>query len=147
MQGLYPDGKAQVAIEHENHMPIAIANLVISTYHAPSLSLRDLHDQLIKYVMKPVFPDCLLSHQAMDRERDRLGSTVVFVDPPGALLVGGPKADAGLMGRKIIGATYGGMERHGGGAFSGKDPSKIGRSTASMVRRGLRDAAQLRTAL
>ena len=134
MQGLYPDSKAQVAIEYENNTPIAIANLVISTHHAPSLSLRDLRYQLIEYVMKPVLPDRLLSHQVMDRERDRLDSTVIFVNPTGAFLVGGPKADAGLTGRKIIVDTYGGMGRHGGGAFSGKDPSKVDRSAASMAR-------------
>jgi S-adenosylmethionine synthetase len=134
MQGLYPDGKAQVAIEYENNMPVAIANLVISTHHAPSLSLRDLRHQLIEHVIKPVIPDRLLSHRIMDQERDRLDSTVIFVNPTGAFLVGGPKADAGLTGRKIIVDTYGGMGRHGGGAFSGKDPSKVDRSAAYMAR-------------
>jgi S-adenosylmethionine synthetase len=134
MQGLYPDGKAQVAIEYDNNTPIAIANLVISTHHAPSLSRRALRYQLIEYVMKPVIPDRLLSHQVMDRERDRLDSTVIVVTPTGAFLVGGPKADAGLTGRKIIVDTYGGMGRHGGGAFSGKDPNQVDRSAASIAR-------------
>jgi S-adenosylmethionine synthetase len=134
IQGLYPDGKAQVAVEYENNMPVAIANLVISTHHAPSLSLRELRHQLIEHVMKPVIPDQLLSHRVMDRERDRLDSTLIFVNPTGAFLVGGPKADAGLTGRKIIVDTYGGMGRHGGGAFSGKDPSKVDRSAAYMAR-------------
>jgi S-adenosylmethionine synthetase len=134
IQGLYPDGKAQVAIEYENNMPVAIANLVISTHHAPSLSLRELRHQLIEHVMKPVIPDRLLSHRIMDQERDRLDSTLIFVNPTGAFLVGGPKADAGLTGRKIIVDTYGGMGRHGGGAFSGKDPSKVDRSGAYMAR-------------
>ena len=134
MQCLYPDGKAQVAVEYENNTPVAITNLVISTHHAPSLSLRDLRHQLIEHVMKPVIPDRLLSHQVMDQERDRLDSTVIFVNPTGAFLVGGPKADAGLTGRKIIVDTYGGMGRHGGGAFSGKDPSKVDRSAAYMAR-------------
>jgi S-adenosylmethionine synthetase len=134
IQGLYPDGKAQVAIEYENNMPVAIANLVISTHHAPSLSLRELRHQLIEHVMKPVIPDRLLSHRVMDQERDRLDSTRIFVNPTGAFLVGGPKADAGLTGRKIIVDTYGGMGRHGGGAFSGKDPSKVDRSGAYMAR-------------
>jgi S-adenosylmethionine synthetase len=134
MQGLYPDGKAQVAIAYENNTLIAIANLVISTHHAPSLSLCDLRYQLIEYVKKPVIPDHILSHQVMDRERDRLDSTVIVVNPTGAFLVGGPKADAGLTGRKIIADTYGGMGRHGGGAFSGKDPRKVERSAASMAR-------------
>jgi S-adenosylmethionine synthetase len=134
IQGLYPDGKAQVAIEYENNMPVAIANLVISTHHAPSLSLRELRSQLIEHVMKPVIPDRLLSHRVMDQELDRLESTIIFVNPTGAFLVGGPKADAGLTGRKIIVDTYGGMGRHGGGAFSGKDPSKVDRSAAYMAR-------------
>ncbi len=134
IQGLYPDGKAQVAIEYENNTPVAIANLVISTHHAPGLSLRDLRSLLIEHVIKPVIPDRLLSHQVMDRERDRLDSTVIFINPTGAFLVGGPKADAGLTGRKIIVDTYGGMGRHGGGAFSGKDPSKVDRSGAYMAR-------------
>jgi S-adenosylmethionine synthetase len=134
IQGLYPDGKAQVAIEYENNVPVAIANLVISTHHAPSLSLRELRHQLIEHVMKPVIPDRLLPHRVMDQERDRLDSTLIFVNPTGAFLVGGPKADAGLTGRKIIVDTYGGMGRHGGGAFSGKDPSKVDRSGAYMAR-------------
>jgi S-adenosylmethionine synthetase len=134
IQGLYPDGKAQVAIDYENNMPVAIANLVISTHHAPSLSLRELRYQLIEHVMKPVIPDRLLSHRVMDQERERLDSTIIFVNPTGAFLVGGPKADAGLTGRKIIVDTYGGMGRHGGGAFSGKDPSKVDRSAAYMAR-------------
>ena len=134
IQGLYPDGKAQVAVEYENNTPVAIANLVISTHHAPSLSLRDLRYLLIEHVIKPVIPDRLLAHQVMDRERDRLDSTVIFINPTGAFLVGGPKADAGLTGRKIIVDTYGGMGRHGGGAFSGKDPSKVDRSGAYMAR-------------
>ncbi|HEY7490784.1 MAG TPA: methionine adenosyltransferase domain-containing protein, partial [Candidatus Tectomicrobia bacterium] len=116
------------------NMPVAIANLVISTHHAPSLSLRELRHQLIEHVMKPVIPDRLLSHRVMDQERDRLDSTLIFVNPTGAFLVGGPKADAGLTGRKIIVDTYGGMGRHGGGAFSGKDPSKVDRSGAYMAR-------------
>ena len=134
IQGIYPDGKAQVAVEYEDNTPVAIANLVISTHHAPSLSLRDLRHLLIEHVIKPVIPDRLLSHQVMDRERDRLDSTVIFINPTGAFLVGGPKADAGLTGRKIIVDTYGGMGRHGGGAFSGKDPSKVDRSGAYMAR-------------
>jgi S-adenosylmethionine synthetase len=134
IQGLYPDGKAQVAVEYENNVPVAIANLVISTHHAPSLSLRELRHQLIEHVMKPVIPDRLLAHRILDQERDRLDSTLIFVNPTGAFLVGGPKADAGLTGRKIIVDTYGGMGRHGGGAFSGKDPSKVDRSGAYMAR-------------
>jgi S-adenosylmethionine synthetase len=134
MQGLYPDGTDQVAIEYENNSPIAIANLVISTHHAPSLSRRDLRYQLIESVMKPVIPDRFLSHQVMDRERDRLDSTVMLVNPAGAFLVRGPKAEAGRTGRKIIVDTYGGMGRHGGGEFSGKNPSQVDRSAASMAR-------------
>jgi S-adenosylmethionine synthetase len=98
MQGLYPDGTDQVAIEYENNSPIAIANLVISTHHAPSLSLRDLRYQLIAYVMKPIIPDRIPSHQVMDRDRDRLDSTVMSVNPTGAFLVEGPKPMAGADG-------------------------------------------------
>jgi S-adenosylmethionine synthetase len=134
IKGLYPDGKAQVAVEYENNVPVAIANLVISTHHAASLSLRDLRQQLIEHVIKPVIPDRLLPHHTVDRERDKVDSTVIFINPTGAFLHGGPKADAGLTGRKIIVDTYGGMGRHGGGAFSGKDPSKVDRSAAYMAR-------------
>jgi S-adenosylmethionine synthetase len=134
IQGLYPDGKAQVAVEYDNNLPVAIANLVISTHHAASLSLRDLRQQLIEHVIKPVIPDRLLPHSTLDRERDKVDSTVIFINPTGAFLHGGPKADAGLTGRKIIVDTYGGMGRHGGGAFSGKDPSKVDRSAAYMAR-------------
>jgi S-adenosylmethionine synthetase len=123
-----------VAIEYENNTPIAIANLVISTHHASRSSLRDPHYQLIKYVMKPVIADRLLSHQVMDHERDRLDSTVIVVNPTGALLVEGPKADSGLMDWKVLVDTYGGMGRHGGRVFSGKDPSKVDRSAAYMAR-------------
>jgi S-adenosylmethionine synthetase len=132
--GLYPDGKAQVAVEYENNRPVGIANLVISAHHAASLSLRDLRYQLIEYVIKPVIPEPLLSHAVLAREQDKLDSTIVFINPTGAFLHGGPKADAGLTGRKIIVDTYGGMGRHGGGAFSGKDPSKVDRSAAYMAR-------------
>ena len=107
--GLYPDGKAQVAVEYEDNVPVAIANLVISTHHSPALQLNDLRAALIEHVIKPVVPDRLLSHSLMDAERDKLDSTVIFVNPTGAFLYGGPKADAGLTGRKIIVDTYGGM--------------------------------------
>jgi S-adenosylmethionine synthetase len=119
---------------YENHTPIAIDNLVISTHHAPSLSLRELRYQLIEYVMEPVIPDRILSHQVMDRERDRLDSTVMFVNPTGAFLAGEPEADAGRTGWKIMVDTYEGMGRHGGGAFSSKAPSQVERSAACMVR-------------
>ena len=134
IEGLFPDGKAQVAVEYEDNVPVAISNLVISTHHASSLSLRDLRHLLIDHVIKPVVPDRLLKYSVMDTERDRMDSTVIFINPTGAFLVGGPKADAGLTGRKIIVDTYGGMGRHGGGAFSGKDPSKVDRSAAYMAR-------------
>ncbi len=132
--GLYPDGKAQVAVEYEDNVPVAIANLVISTHHAKSLSLRDLRHQMIEHVIKPIIPDRLLPHSLLERERERLDSTLIFINPTGVFLQGGPKADAGLTGRKIIVDTYGGMGRHGGGAFSGKDPSKVDRSAAYMAR-------------
>jgi S-adenosylmethionine synthetase len=131
---LYPDGKAQVAVEYENAVPVAIANLVISTHHTESLSLHDLRHQLIEYVIKPVIPDRLLPHKVLEQEQDKIDSTLIFINPTGAFLQGGPKADAGLTGRKIIVDTYGGMGRHGGGAFSGKDPTKVDRSAAYMAR-------------
>jgi S-adenosylmethionine synthetase len=134
IEGLLPDGKAQVAVEYEDNVPVAITNLVISTHHTEALSLMDLRHQLIEHVIKPVIPDRLLAHRTIDGERDRADSTVVFINPTGAFLIGGPKADAGLTGRKIIVDTYGGMGRHGGGAFSGKDPSKVDRSAAYMAR-------------
>jgi S-adenosylmethionine synthetase len=132
--GLYPDGKAQVAVEYENNVPVGIANLVISAHHAAHVSLHDLRHQLIEHVIKPVIPERLLPHAVLTREQDRLDSTVVFINPTGAFVQGGPKADAGLTGRKIIVDTYGGMGRHGGGAFSGKDPTKVDRSAAYMAR-------------
>ena len=89
--GLYPDGKAQVAVEYEDNVPVAIANLVISTHHSPDLKLTDLRAALIEHVIKPVVPDRLLSHSLMDAERDKLDSTVIFVNPTGAFLYGGPQ--------------------------------------------------------
>ena len=109
------DPKARVACE-----TLVSENLTVITKEVSDVVLDNL--------------DRILSHQVMDRERDRLDSTVIFVNPTGAFLVGGPKADAGRTGRKIIVDTYGGMGRHGGGAFSGKDPSKVDRSAAYMAR-------------
>ncbi len=134
VQGIYPDGKGQVAVEYENNVPVAISNLVISTHHAESLGLAELRRELIEHVVKPVIPDRLLSHSTIDSERDNPNSTIVFINPTGVFSEGGPKADVGLTGRKIIVDTYGGMGRHGGGAFSGKDPSKVDRSAAYMAR-------------
>jgi S-adenosylmethionine synthetase len=107
---------------------------VISTHHAESLSLRDLRYQLIEHVIKPVIPDRLLPYKVLENEQGKVDSTLIFINPTGVFLQGGPKADAGLTGRKIIVDTYGGMGRHGGGAFSGKDPSKVDRSAAYMAR-------------
>jgi S-adenosylmethionine synthetase len=109
------DPKARVACE-----TLVSENLTVITKEVSDVVLDNL--------------DRLLSHQVMDRERDRLDSTVIFVNPTGAFLVGGPKADAGRTGWKIIVDTYGGMGRHGGGAFSGKDPSEVDRSAAYMAR-------------
>ncbi|MGQ4807350.1 S-adenosylmethionine synthase [Candidatus Entotheonellaceae bacterium PAL068K] len=134
MSELYPDGKAQVVVEYMDGVPMVITNLAISTHHNSSLSLPDLRDQIIEHVIKPVIPDRLLSHASLESERHKLDSTRIFINPTGAFLQGGPKADAGLTGRKIIVDTYGGMGRHGGGAFSGKDPSKVDRSAAYMAR-------------
>jgi S-adenosylmethionine synthetase len=121
---LRPDGKTQVSIEYEDGVPRHLQNVVISTQHAPGVSIeRDLRPALIEHVIRPVLPE-----QFAD------DSFEIFVNPTGVFELGGPHADCGLTGRKIIVDTYGGMARHGGGAFSGKDPTKVDRSAAYAVR-------------
>jgi len=120
---LRPDGKSQVTIEYEGKRPIRASAIVISTQHSPSVSNRDLHDAIIEKVIKPVVPAELL-------DKD----TVYHINPTGRFVVGGPQGDTGLTGRKIIVDTYGGRGRHGGGAFSGKDPTKVDRSACYMAR-------------
>jgi S-adenosylmethionine synthetase len=120
---LRPDGKSQVTIEYEGKRPIRASAIVISTQHSPNVSNRDLRDAIIDKVIKPVVPAELLD-----------ADTVFHINPTGRFVVGGPQGDTGLTGRKIIVDTYGGRGRHGGGAFSGKDPTKVDRSACYMAR-------------
>jgi S-adenosylmethionine synthetase len=120
---LRPDGKSQVTIEYEGKRPIRASAIVISTQHSPNVSNRDLRDAVLEKVIKPVVPAELL-------DKD----TVFHINPTGRFVIGGPQGDTGLTGRKIIVDTYGGRGRHGGGAFSGKDPTKVDRSACYMAR-------------
>ncbi len=121
---LRPDAKSQVTIEYEGHKPIKIDTVVVSHQHGPEVSYDDIKECVIEQIIKPVLePTGLLDK-----------STKYFINPTGRFVVGGPQGDTGLTGRKIIVDTYGGMGRHGGGAFSGKDPSKVDRSAAYMAR-------------
>ncbi len=120
---LRPDAKSQVSVVYENGRPVRIKNVVVSTQHAESAQHRKIRDFIIKEVIKKVLPARMLD-----------GQTELMVNPTGRFVVGGPQGDSGLTGRKIIVDTYGGMGRHGGGAFSGKDPSKVDRSAAYMGR-------------
>ena len=121
---LRPDSKSQVTVRYDGNRPVSIDTVVVSHQHDPDINYDDLKAQIIKQIINPVLePTGLLS-------RD----TKYFVNPTGRFVIGGPHGDAGLTGRKIIVDTYGGMGRHGGGAFSGKDPSKVDRSAAYMSR-------------
>ena len=120
---LRPDAKSQVSVVYENGRPVRIKNVVVSTQHAESAQYRKIRDFIIKEVIKKVLPARMLD-----------GQTELMVNPTGRFVIGGPQGDSGLTGRKIIVDTYGGMGRHGGGAFSGKDPSKVDRSAAYMGR-------------
>jgi len=120
---LRPDGKSQVSIEYIGGRPARVDTVVISTQHSEKVSERDLHEAVIKEVIKPVIPEAMLDKK-----------TKFHINPTGRFVTGGPMGDAGLTGRKIIVDTYGGYSRHGGGAFSGKDPSKVDRSACYMAR-------------
>jgi S-adenosylmethionine synthetase len=120
---LRPDAKSQVSVIYEDDRPVAISNVVISTQHAAEVEHDEIEKFCIENVIKKVLPNSLL--------KDR---TQYLVNPTGRFVVGGPQGDSGLTGRKIIVDTYGGMGRHGGGAFSGKDPTKVDRSAAYMGR-------------
>ena len=124
--GLRPDGKTQVTIGYEDDRPVAIDTVVISTQHDPDVDSSWLHTALSEHVLEPV-----LESEGLNLD---VASTKLIVNPSGKFVVGGPMGDAGLTGRKIIVDTYGGMARHGGGAFSGKDPSKVDRSAAYAAR-------------
>ena len=118
-----PDGKSQVTIEYQFGKPVRVDTALISTQHAPEISQEDIRDAIIEHVIQPVLPEEMVDDQLK-----------ILVNPTGRFVTGGPQGDAGLTGRKIIVDTYGGMGRHGGGAFSGKDPTKVDRSGAYAAR-------------
>jgi len=120
---LRPDGKSQVTVEYEDSKPRRIHTVVVSTQHAPSVTYRQLQKQIIEKVIMPVLPKRLVDKK-----------TIFHINPTGRFVVGGPKGDCGLTGRKIIVDTYGGRGSHGGGAFSGKDPTKVDRTASYMAR-------------
>lgn len=120
---LRPDGKTQVTIEYEGHRPIRIDKVLVAAQHAPAILQTAIFEDIVEQVIKPILP-----HELVDK------NTKYLVNPTGSFSIGGPRADTGLTGRKIIVDTYGGMARHGGGCFSGKDPTKVDRSAAYMMR-------------
>jgi S-adenosylmethionine synthetase len=120
---LRPDGKSQVSVEYRDGRPFRIDSIVISSQHSPEVSSEQLHEEVLKEVIKPNVPAELIDQQ-----------TKFHINPTGRFVTGGPQGDAGLTGRKIIVDTYGGYAPHGGGAFSGKDPTKVDRSAAYMAR-------------
>jgi S-adenosylmethionine synthetase len=140
---LRPDGKSQVTVEYEDDKPIRVDAVVISTQHDPDIPLETIRTEITEKVINHVIPASL-----------RDANTRIYVNPTGRFVIGGPKGDAGLTGRKIIADTYGGMARHGGGAFSGKDPTKVDRSAAyaarhvakNVVAAGLADRCEVQVA-
>ncbi len=140
---LRPDAKSQVSIRYENDKPVEVVNVVISTQHTDDVSHREIESFLVENVIRKVIPKRMLTKR-----------TQFLINPTGRFVIGGPQGDSGLTGRKIIVDTYGGWGRHGGGAFSGKDPSKVDRSAAYMCRwvaknivaAGLADLAELQVA-
>ena len=137
---LRPDAKSQVTVVYENGEPTSIDTVVLSTQHDPDIEYKDIEKTVINEIIKPVLPENMITDQ-----------TRYLVNPTGRFVIGGPVGDCGLTGRKIIVDTYGGMARHGGGAFSGKDPSKVDRSAAyaaryvakNIVAAGLADRCEL----
>ena len=140
---LRPDGKTQVTVEYEDNKPIRVDTVVISTQHHPDVTQDQIRRDLLQYVVYPTIPRELLDED-----------TKYFINPTGRFVIGGPQGDCGLTGRKIIVDTYGGMARHGGGAFSGKDPTKVDRSGAyaaryvakNVVAAGLADRCEIQIA-
>lgn len=121
---LRPDGKSQVTVEYRDGKPVRVTTIVVSSQHSPDITLKELREDIIEKVVKPVIPPELLDEE----------SIIYHINPTGRFVVGGPQGDTGLTGRKIIVDTYGGVGSHGGGAFSGKDPSKVDRSASYMAR-------------
>ncbi len=120
---LRPDGKTQVTVEYENDIPKRVDAIVVSSQHSPDVEMDVLRNDIIEYVVKPIVPENMIDE-----------NTKFFINPTGRFVIGGPQGDSGLTGRKIIVDTYGGYSRHGGGAFSGKDPTKVDRSAAYFAR-------------
>lgn len=120
---LRPDGKSQVTVEYENDVPVRIDNVVISTQHSPDVTQKQIHEDVKKHIIEAVVPKELIDE-----------NTKYYINPTGRFVIGGPQGDCGLTGRKIIVDTYGGYASHGGGAFSGKDPTKVDRSAAYAAR-------------
>ena len=120
---LRPDGKTQVTIEYEDDVPVAVETIVISNQHSPDVEMEQIRADIKKHVIDVIVPKELMRED-----------TKIFINPTGRFVIGGPQGDSGLTGRKIIVDTYGGMGRHGGGAFSGKDPTKVDRSAAYAAR-------------
>ena len=137
---LRPDAKSQVTLRYDNGKPVAVDAVVLSTQHSPEISLADLQEAVLEEIIKPVLPEEWLH-----------ADTKYHINPTGQFIIGGPMGDCGLTGRKIIVDTYGGMAHHGGGAFSGKDPSKVDRSAAyagryvakNIVAAGLADRCEI----
>lgn len=121
---LRPDGKTQVTLEYKDGVPYQVKSIVVSAQHAPDVTLREIREDIVEKVIKPVIPKELLDEEAVQ----------YFINPTGRFVIGGPMGDTGLTGRKIIVDTYGGTCRHGGGCFSGKDPTKVDRSGSYMAR-------------
>jgi S-adenosylmethionine synthetase len=140
---LRPDGKSQVTVEYAFGKPRRIDTVLVSTQHAPEMSQADIREQVIEHIILPSMPDGMVDND-----------TKYYVNPTGRFVIGGPQGDAGVTGRKIIADTYGGMGRHGGGAFSGKDPTKVDRSAAyaarwaakNVVAAGLADRCEIQVA-
>ncbi len=120
---LRPDGKTQVTVEYDGDTPVRLENIVVSTQHSPDVTLEQIRSDVIETVIKPIVPAHLID-----------ANTKIYVNPTGRFVIGGPAGDSGLTGRKIIVDTYGGYGRHGGGAFSGKDPTKVDRSACYAAR-------------
>ena len=123
LEYLRPDGKTQVTVEYRDDVPCRVDTIVISTQHSPAVSLDDIRKDLMEYVIRPIIPAGLMD-----------ANTKIYINPTGRFVIGGPAGDTGLTGRKIIVDTYGGYSRHGGGAFSGKDPTKVDRSASYAAR-------------